>query len=102
MLGALAASAFESAAYTGTLREALARTWKAGAFATGVLLLGSQANGAVQLLALGVNPLDASREADRLAITTAFEVITDVLVQAGGLTAFRVFRWWDAQQYTRR
>ena len=102
LLGALAASAFESDAYTGTLREALARTWKAGAFATGVLLLGAQANAALQLLAMGVDPLAASREADRLTITTAFEVITDVLVQATGLTAFRIYRWYDAQQYSDR
>lgn len=99
ILGAYAANAFEADAYTGTLREAVSRTWKAGAFATGCLLLASQANAAFVLALQGVDPLAASTEADRVTITTAFEVITDVLVQAGALTAFRVYRWADAQQY---
>ena len=99
VLGALAANAFEAGAYMGTLSEAIARTWKAGAFTIGLLLLASQANAALVLLAQGVDPLGASSEADRLTLTTAFEVITDCTVQATGLTAFRVYRWWDAQQY---
>ena len=98
-LGALAAAAFEAGAYRGTLREALGRTWRAGAFAVGVLLLSSQLDTSVSLSLSGVDPLGASEEADIRALTTAFEVLVDVAVQAVGLTAFRIFRWAEAQQY---
>jgi hypothetical protein len=42
LLGALAASAFEAEAYMGSWQEALSRTWRGGAFATGLLLLATQ------------------------------------------------------------
>lgn len=45
--------------------------------------------------------MDPSQVADERILSTAFEVISDVVVQAGGLTAFRIYRWADAQQYRR-
>ena len=99
VLGALAAEAFESGAYSGTLSECITRTWKAGAFSIGVLLLGTQFSNSLQLMSQGIDPADPSQISDQLILTTAFEVITDCVVQAGGLTAFRVYRWADAQQY---
>ena len=42
VLGSLAASNYESDAFMGTWQTALARTWRAGAFAVGVLLLSTQ------------------------------------------------------------
>lgn len=101
LLGALAAEAFESGAYTGTLGECIARTWKAGAFSIGVLLLGTQFSNSLTLLSQGIDPSDPSQISDQLILKTAFEVITDCVIQAGGLTAFRVYRWADAQQYKR-
>ena len=53
--GALAAAAFEKGAFTGSLSEAIRRTWKAGAFATGVLLLCTQATTASSLAAAGID-----------------------------------------------
>jgi hypothetical protein len=97
-LGALAAAAFESGAFTGTLGEALGRTWRAGAFATGCLILGTQMETYVSLVSRGIDPLAPSYEADVAALSHAFEIASDVAVQATGLTAFRVFRWWDAQE----
>ena len=96
-LGALAASAFERGAYMGTLPEAIARCWKAGAFAVGVLLLSTQASTFVSLASQGIDPLGPSPQADEMVLTNAFEIICDVAVQAAGLTAFRIFRWYDAQ-----
>ena len=61
--------------------------------AVGVLLLSSQLDTSVSLSLSGVDPLGASEEADIRALTTAFEVLVDVAVQAAGLTAFRIFRW---------
>ena len=99
LLGALAANAFEKEAYMGTLGDTLSRTWRGGAFSVGVLLLCTQFDYSASLLTQGVDPFEASREADYRTLTTAFEVITDVSVQAVGLTAFRIYRWADAQQY---
>ncbi len=99
LLGALAASAFEKEAFCGSLADALARTWKAGAFATGVLLLCTQFATYSTLSAAGIDPVDTSSAALDLRLSSvASEVVADVAVQAVGLTAFRTFRWWDAQQ----
>ena len=98
-LGALAASAYESEAYIGSMREALARTWRGGAFAIGTLILCTQLATSVALAQQGLDPLLPSAEADYRLLSTAFEVITDVVVQAVGLTAFRLYRWQDAQRY---
>ena len=86
----------------GEKEKALGRTWRAGAFAVGVLLLASQLDTTVALYASGVDPLGTSAEADYRALTTAFEVLVDVAVQAAGLTAFRIFRWAEAQAYNDR
>jgi len=102
LLGALAAGAFSSEAYSGTLGAALSRTWKAGAFATGMLLLCTQLVTFVTLTAQGIDaldPADVLAKGEATILTTADEVIFDVIVQATGLTAFRVYRWKDAQQY---
>ena len=81
----------------GTLSEAISRCWKAGAFAIGVLLLATQCNTFVSLAAQGIDPLGPSPQADEKVLISAFEIICDVIVQATSLTAFRVFRWYDAQ-----
>lgn len=66
-----------------------------------MLLLSTQLSTAVTLAAQGINAMDPSQVADERILSTAFEVISDVVVQAGGLTAFRIYRWADAQQYRR-
>ena len=81
------------------MREALARTWRGGAFAIGTLILCTQLATSVALAQQGLGPLLPSAEADYRLLSTAFEVITDVVVQAVGLTAFRLYRWQDAQRY---
>lgn len=97
LLGALASAAFERDAFMGSWQEALSRTWRGGAFAVGLLLLGTQATTSVALAERGLDPLVASEQADFLVLARLFEVITDVVVQAGALTAFRLYRWADAQ-----
>ena len=109
ILGALAASNFSSEAYMGTLQTAVARTWRAGAFSVGVLLFSTQLATYVSLSSQGLDPytvpttdgIDNLAAADTQILKTAFEVICDVVVQAGGLTGFRIYRWADARQYKR-
>jgi len=105
VLGALAANAYESEAYTGTLREAISRTWRAGAFAVGVLLLSTQLATSISLSSQGLDPasvvttagIDSGSSADVQIITSLFEVVCDVGVQAVQLTLFRAYRWREAQ-----
>lgn len=92
LLGALAASAFERRAFCDSLGETLARTWRAGAFATGVLILGTQFAAYDALNSMEV----PSAAADLKISSYASEVVVDVATQAFSITAFRVFRWWDA------
>ena len=106
VLGALAANAYESAAFDGTLREAITRTWRAGAFATGVLLLSTQATTYLSLTSQGLDPytvpstagIDAGARADAQILSTAFEVLCDVAVQGVQLTLFRAYRWRSRHQ----
>ena len=49
----------------------------------------------------GLDAYSPSTEADMILLTSAFEVICDVVVQATALTAFRLYRWADGQQYRR-
>jgi len=106
-LGALAASAYESEAYMGTWQTALGRTWRAGAFAVGVLIFSTQASLFVSLSSQGLDPytvpttegIDSLERADTQILQTAFELIIDVIVQATSLTLFRLFRWTDGQSY---
>ena len=89
----------------GSWQAALARTWRAGAFAVGVLILSTQASLFLSLSSQGLDPytvptaegIDRLEEADTQIIQTAFELIIDVAVQATFLTLFRLFRWADAQ-----
>jgi len=97
-LGALAANAYDRAAFCADLGTSLSRTWRAGAFATGMLLLGTQIHTYLELSAVGLEPfLGASREVDVILINIANSVVIDVVAQASALTAFRIYRWWDAQ-----
>ena len=105
ILGALAASAYESEAFTGTWQTALARTWRGGAFAIGVLIFSTQLSLYVSLSTQGLDPytiptqagVDSNSAADSQILKTAFELICDVAVQAVQLTLFRLYRWADAQ-----
>lgn len=105
VLGALAASAYESEAYSGTLPQALSRTWRAGAFAVGVLILSTQLSLYDSLTAQGLDPytvpstegIDAGAAADAQILSTAFELIIDIGVQAVQMTLFRAYRWREAQ-----
>ena len=97
VLGALAAKAFERGAYMESWQEALSRTWRGGAFATGMLVLSTQLVTAVALSERGIDYTVPSTEADYEVIRRGFEVICDIAVQAVGLTAFRLYRWRDAQ-----
>lgn len=95
--GALAAAAFERAAYTGNLSEAILRTWKAGAFATGLLILSTQVVLARSLQEAGIDQYSPSPELDIALNRVVGELLSDVFVQFSGLTAFRIYRWADAQ-----
>jgi len=105
ILGALAASAYESEAFTGTWQTALTRTWKGGAFAIGVLIFSTQLSLYLSLSSQGLDPytipsqagVDSNSAADRQILTTAFELFCDCSVQAVQLTLFRLYRWADAQ-----
>ena len=98
LLGALSANAFEAGAFRGTLAEALSRTWRGGAFSTGLLLLSTQWVTFVTFSAEGLDPyLGASHEVDVRLINIANELVVDVAASAVALTAFRI--WWDAKQY---
>ncbi len=101
ILGALAAEAFERGAYMGTWQEAFSRTWKGGAFAAGMLLLSTQVAVFVALTQRGLDPSTAGLGIDPVAdyevIRRGFEVLCDIAVQCVGLTAFRIYRWKDAQ-----
>ena len=98
LLGALAAGAYEPEAFNGRWQEALGRTLRAGAFATGVLLLSTQFVTALNLEAAGIDQYTPSLALDMVLNQVAGEVASDVFVQALGLTGFRMFRWWMAQQ----
>lgn len=105
ILGALAAAAYEKEAYTGTWQVALARTWRAGAFAIGILILGTQLSLYVSLSSQGLDPttvpstagVDSGAPADMQILQTAFELICDCTVQAAQLTLFRMYRWREGQ-----
>jgi len=105
VLGALAAAAFEAEAYTGTWQTALSRTWRAGAFAIGVLIFSTQLSLYVSLSSQGLDPytvpttsgIDSAAPADMEILSTAFELIVDCAVQGVYLTLFRLYRWADAQ-----
>ena len=101
ILGALAAEAFERGAYLGTWQEAFSRTWKGGAFAAGILLLSTQVSTFVALTERGLDPstagLGIDPAADLEVIRRGFEATCDIAVQCVGLTAFRIYRWRDAQ-----
>ena len=89
LLGAFAASAFEKGAYTDGWQEALRRCWRAGAFATGTLILCTQAKTYAVLSAAGLEPvLGASFEGDVAMINSVNELEVDALTQATALTAF--------------
>ena len=105
VLGAFAASAYESEAYCGTWQTALSRTWRAGAFAVGLLILSTQIYTYFSLSSQGLDPytvpttagVDQLAQADIQILSTAFELIIDVIVQALFMTSFRLYRWADAQ-----
>jgi len=105
VLGAFAASAYEAEAYSGTWQTALARTWRAGAFAVGVLILSTQLLTSISLSSQGLDPytvptaagVDQLAQADMQILSTTFEVVIDVVVQAVFMTFFRLYRWADAQ-----
>lgn len=66
----------------------------------GVLLLSTQLATYLAFSAEGLDPyLGASYEVDVRLICIANEVVVDVFSSAVALTAFRIFRWWDAKQY---
>ena len=99
-LGAFAASAFEKGAYMDGWQEALRRCWRAGAFATGTLILCTQAKTYAVLSAAGLEPvLGASFEGDVAMINSVNELVVDALTQATALTAFRLYRAADAEGY---
>lgn len=105
VLGALAAAAYEREAYTSTVQVALAKTWRAGAFAIGILILSTQVSLYVSLSSQGLDPttvpttagIDSGAPADVQILQTAFELICDCAVQAVQLTLFRLFRWREGQ-----
>lgn len=102
LLGAVAARAFESEAYSSSLGNAIKRTWSAGAFAIGILLMSTQLGTFIVMTIDQQSPfLGDSIEADMRLVAIANEVILDCFVQAIGLTLFRIYRWWDAQSLRR-
>ena len=91
LLGALAASAFQRDAFCSSLLETISRTLRAGAFASGVLILGTQ------LVAYDiVGNVELSAAANIKLNSLASEVSVDIISQAIALILFRIFRYYDA------
>lgn len=93
-LGALAARAFEAEAFNVSggrgYSEVVARTLKAGAFATGVLIIATQVNLTNELG--GYVRLGESDVTD-IRIFTAFdELLKDILFEASTLFGWRIYR----------
>ncbi|KAK3285922.1 hypothetical protein CYMTET_6492 [Cymbomonas tetramitiformis] len=96
VLGALSARAFEKEAFADTRREAWIRSWKAGAFATGLLIIGTQVSTTVSFAGQGLVPvLGESYEGDLQLVRTLGELILDIVVQATVLTAWRQLRYGE-------
>lgn len=90
LLGCLAAKAFEREAYEGTVSQVVLSTAKAGAFATGLLILGTQVDLAHELggfVQFGDDPVSDVRIYRALV-----EGINDVFFEAVTLVTWRLFR----------
>jgi hypothetical protein len=90
LLGSLAARGFEREAYEGDLKTVLSSTARAGAFATGLLILGTQIDlyhdmgGYVQI--------GDSAETDLRIYRALVEIVNDVFFEAITLFSWRAFR----------
>jgi len=94
VLGALAGEAYESAAYNSTRREALLRTVRSGAFATGLLIMATQLMTYITFKTQGL-PLfpGESIDGDFLLARIQTELMLDIFVQATALITWRQIRW---------
>ena len=90
ILGCLAAKAFERDAFEGNLGSVVVSTVKAGAFATGVLILATQVD-FYQTMG-GYVQFGDSPETDLQIIQGLVEVINDIVFEAVTLLTWRVFR----------
>ena len=92
--GALAAKAYESEAYDGSVEEAVSRTVKGGCFAIGILILITQFSLTAQFAAKGMPPpqLGDSYETDLILNGAASELIADSFFEAVALIGWRIVR----------
>jgi hypothetical protein len=90
LLGCLAAKAYEQSAYKGTFGSVTASTVKAGAFACGILILGTQFD--LYQEYGGYVQLGDSAEADLRIYRASVEVINDIFFAVATLLPWRLFR----------
>lgn len=90
LLGCLAARAFEKEAFEGSIPQVLLSTFKAGAFACGLLILSTQVDLFIDLG--GYVQLGESPESDRRILIAADEVTKDIFFEATVLLSWRIIR----------
>lgn len=90
LLGCLAAKGFESEAYEGELSQVLLSTIKAGAFACGVLIMGTQIDLYQEMG--GYVQIGDSPETDVRIYRALVEIINDIFFEATTLLAWRAVR----------
>ncbi|KAL3910749.1 MAG: hypothetical protein SGILL_007570 [Bacillariaceae sp.] len=91
LLGGLAAKAYEKEAYESDLPTVVFSTLKAGAFATGILILGTQFDLYQEMG--GYVQVGDSPETDLRIYQALVEVIDDIVFEAITLLVWRVARW---------
>ena len=90
LLGCLAAKGYESEAFEGELPRVLLSTIKAGAFACGVLIMGTQIDLYQEMG--GYVQIGDSPETDVRIYRALVEIINDIFFEATTLLAFRAVR----------
>jgi hypothetical protein len=90
LAGCLAAKGFEKDAFEGSLGQVFFASIKAGAFATGLLILATQIDLFIDLG--GFVQLGESPETDRRLLIAADEVIKDIFFEATVLISWRLLR----------
>lgn len=90
LLGCLAAKGYEKEAFEGELPQVLFSTIKAGAFATGVLIMGTQIDLYQEMG--GYVQIGDSPEADARIYRALVEIINDIFFEASTLLAWRALR----------
>lgn len=90
LLGCLAAKAYEREAYEGNVGQVVLATFKAGAFACGILILATQFDLYREMG--GYVQVGDSAETDLRIYRALVEVIDDIFFEAATLLVWRIFR----------